>query len=339
MGWYKWRRIWLGIDLGSSNTRICVDGRGVVLNEPSVVALSDGQVIAVGRDAFKTAGRLPRGFTIFSPIAAGLVTDRQIAQSMLSFFLAKAIGKMRFTEVTASVAIPSALNEMEEQMFLATLEGGGVDEVELLDKSLAAAWGAGVRVEEARGCLLLDVGGGRSEAAVLSCNDVVCRSVKRMGGEQFETDIVRYVKREYGVLIGTQAARQAKELVGMTRERKAASEIEVSGRDLMSGLPKSVRLDNHKIRQAVSCSVEELFELVKAVLVKTPPELVSDIMKRGVVLSGGGGRMPGLAERLAAEIGIGVSWSYDPLCDVINGINRMEEELPEANDLKLAAFL
>lgn len=297
----------IGIDLGTASVLVYVKKKGIVLNEPSVVALdkNSGQIIAVGDEARRMLGRTPGNIVAIRPLRDGVIADYEVTEKMLRYFINKAIGKRLFFKPRVMVCIPSGVTSVEERAVKQAAMAAGAKQAYLIEEPVAAALGAGIDIAEANGSMVVDIGGGTTDVAVLSLGGVVCSKSIRVGGDKFDEAIVRYVRREFNLMIGERTAEEIKKEIGTAYPANRKSEkTDVRGRDLVSGLPKTVAITAEQANEALSDPVEAVIGAVKEVLEKTPPELSGDIMNKGIVLTGGGALLNGLDTLIAERTGL-----------------------------------
>ena len=322
----------LSIDLGTANTLIYVREKGIVLNEPSVVALQDepgrgGKVIvAVGQEAKNMLGRTPGHITAVRPMKDGVIADFTYTEKMLQFFINKVHGN-RWLRPSPRVLIcvPYGSTQVERRAIKESAEGAGARRVDIIDEPMAAAVGAGLPVHEARGSMVLDIGGGTSEVAVISLNGIVYASSVRIGGDRFDDAIISYVRRNYGILIGDATAERIKIEIGSAYPGQTVREISVKGRNLSEGVPRAFTLNSNEILEALQEPLAGIVGAVKQALEQTPPELGADVAERGIVLTGGGALLRDLDKLLVEETGLPVLVSDDPLTCVARGGGRILE--------------
>ena len=314
----------LSIDLGTANTLIYVRGQGIILDEPSVVAIRihNGQktIEAVGTEAKRMLGRTPGNITAIRPLKDGVIADFQVTEKMLQHFIAK-VHETRYIRPSPRVLIcvPCMSTQVERRAIRESALSAGAREVRLIEEPMAAAIGAGLDVDEATGCMVVDVGGGTTEIAIISLNGVVYRDSVRVGGDRFDEAIVAYVRRRYGTLIGDATAEKIKEEIGCAYKGSEVREIDVRGRNLAEGIPRSFTLNSHEILEALQETLGSIVAAVKSALEQSPPELASDIAERGLVLTGGGALLRDLDKLIAEETGLPVIVAEDPLTCVARG--------------------
>ncbi|MCL6472772.1 MAG: rod shape-determining protein [Firmicutes bacterium] len=319
----------MAIDLGTANTLVHVKGRGIVLVEPSVVAYdkSSGKILAVGVDAKKMIGRTPGSIVAIRPLKDGVIADFDVTEAMLRHFILKVHNRKQLVRPRVVICVPSGVTEVERRaVFEATLSAGA-REAYLIEEPMAAAIGAGLPIQEPTGNMIVDIGGGTTEVAVISLGGIVtCQSI-RIGGDEFDEAIINHVKKEYNIMIGERTAEEIKIEIGSAYPLGEEEDAEVRGRDLLTGLPKNVILSSEEIRAAIEEPLSAIILAIKGTLEKTPPELSSDIMDRGIVLSGGGSLLKGLDERIRQETGMPVHVTDDPLSCVAIGSGRALSEI------------
>jgi rod shape-determining protein MreB len=319
----------MGIDLGTANTLVYVKGKGIIVREPSVVAIqSDSrEVLAVGSEAKNMIGRTPGNIIAIRPMKDGVIADFDVTQDMLRHFIKKAYPKPSIFKPRVIVCVPSGVTEVEKRAVEEAAEQAGAKEAFLIEEPMAAAIGSELPVAEPRGSMIVDVGGGTTEVAIISLGGIVTSRSIRIGGDELDESIVQYVKRQYNLLIGERTAEEVKIRIGSAFPRKEEVAMDVKGRDLVTGLPKTVRVSSEEIREAIAEPVNSILEAIKFTLEKTPPELAADIMDRGLVLTGGGALLEGLDRRVMDETGMPVNISENPLDCVVMGTGKALEEL------------
>lgn len=327
----------LSIDLGTANTLIYVRGQGIVLNEPSVVAIRQDRgpggpksIAAVGAEAKLMLGRTPGNITAIRPLKDGVIADFTITEKMLQHFIHK-VHEARFFKPSPRVLIcvPCGSTQVERRAIRESAAGAGAREVYLIEEPMAAAIGAGMPVNEARGSMVLDIGGGTSEVAVISLNGIVYSSSVRIGGDRFDDAIINYVRRNYGTLIGEATAERIKHAIGSAYPGNEVIELEVKGRNLSQGIPRSFTLNSNEILEALQEPLAGIVGAVKTALEQTPPELGADVAERGIVLTGGGALLRDIDKLLMEEIGLPVVVADDPLTCVARGGGRALELFDE----------
>jgi rod shape-determining protein MreB len=325
----------LSIDLGTANTLICVRGQGIVLNEPSVVAIRDepgrGKIVeAVGAEAKSMLGRTPGNITAIRPLKDGVIADFTITEKMLQHFIRKAHpGRYFRPSPRVLICVPYGSTQVERRAIRESAEGAGARKVFLIEEPMAAAIGAGMPVHEARGSMVLDIGGGTSEVAVISLNGIVYAKSARVGGDKFDDAIINYVRRNYGILIGEATAERIKKEIGSAFPGDEVKEISVKGRNLSEGVPRSFTLNSNEILEALQEPLQQIVGAVKEALEQTPPELGADVAERGIVLTGGGALLANIDKLLMEETGLPVVVADDPLTCVARGGGRVLELMDE----------
>ncbi len=324
----------IGIDLGTANTLVYMKGKGVILREPSVVAMnkSTGQVLKVGNDAKEMIGRTPGNVVAIRPLKDGVIADLESTQAMMKYFIKKASAG-GFFKPRVVVCIPFGVTGVERRAVEETVLQAGGRQAYLIEEPMAAAIGAGLPVSEPTGSMVVDIGGGTSEVAVISYGGIVSSQSLRIAGDELDDDIVNYVKREYNLMIGERTAEDIKFNIGSAFEYEGEGEMEVKGRDLITGLPRTISLTSREIRMALSESIYMIVEAVKGTLEKTPPELAADVMNRGITLTGGGALIKGLDELLHRETGIPVYVAENALDCVAIGTGLALNSLDDGSEL------
>lgn len=319
----------IGIDLGTANVLIYVKGKGIVLNEPSVVAYSaaDSRVLAVGAKARGMLGRNPQRYIVARPMRDGVIADYTITQAMLRQFIQQVCGRFQIFKPTVMVCTPAGVTAIESRAVLDATLQAGAREAHLIAEPLAAAIGTGVPIAGPNGNLIVDVGGGTSEAAIISLNDIVVSSSIRVGGDKLDEVIATYVKRRYNLLIGERTAEEVKVQIGSALPLAHDLEIEVRGRDQVDGLPKTILLKSSDVTEAIAETLSLIVSNVKAVLEQTPPELAADVADRGMLLTGGGCLLRNLDTLLTRETGVAAYIAEDPISCVAVGAGRALENL------------
>ncbi len=311
----------MAIDLGTANTLVYVRGRGVVLNEPSVVAVNarTGVVLAVGIEAKRMIGRTPGYIQAIRPLKDGVINDFDVCEKMIRHFVGK-VHQRRFAKPRMVICVPSGVTGVEQRAVQDAAENAGArSPVKIIEEPMAAAIGAGLPVQEPAGNMIVDIGGGTTEVAVISLGGIVASESIRIAGDELDEAIITYVKREYSLALGERTAEEIKIALGSAYPLQEELFAEIRGRDLISGLPKTVVVSTEEIREAIEEPVASIVDAVKVTLDKTPPELAADIMGRGIVLTGGGGMLHGLPERLHDETGMPISVADNPLFCVVIG--------------------
>ena len=319
----------MGIDLGTANTLVHVKGRGIVLREPSVVAIQrdTGEVLAVGEEAKQMIGRTPGNIVAVRPLKDGVIADFDVTQAMLKYFIRKAMDTKSFIRPRVVVGVPSGVTEVEKRAVIDATIQAGAREAYLIEEPMAAAIGAGLPVHEPTGNMVVDIGGGTTEVAVISLGGIVTSRSIRIGGDEMDEAIVQYIKRTYNLMIGERTAEEVKINVGAAIVPEVDESMDIRGRDLVTGLPKTLTIRAREVQQALSEPVSGIIEAVKVTLEKTPPELASDIMDRGIVMTGGGSLLRGLDVLLSKETGMPVHIADEALSCVGEGTGRALESI------------
>jgi len=319
----------VAIDLGTANTLVFVKGSGIVLNEPSVVAVDQTtkKVYAVGLEAKAMLGKTPDHITAVRPMKDGVIADFQITEMMLREFIRKSQKKKLFMRPRIVIAVPSGITEVEKRAVRDSAEHAGAREVFLIAEPIAAAIGVGLPVDKPSGNMIIDIGGGTTEIAVIALDGIVANSSIRVGGDELDEAIVSYVKRSYNLLIGEQTAEQIKIKIGTATKVDPQLEMEVKGRDLVAGIPKNVKLTSDEIRDAIAEPISQIVDALKNALEQTPPELAADIVDRGIVMTGGGAMLRGLDKLFKEETNLPINVVDDPLLCVVLGAGRVLDDL------------
>src|ERR671930_684428 len=317
----------MAIDLGTANTLVYVRGRGIVVSEPSVVAMdtNTGAVHAVGSDAKRMIGRTPATISATRPLRHGVIADFEVTEQMLRYFIRR-VHQSRFAHPRLVMCAPSGVTDVEKRAVVEASLSAGARRVHLIEEPIAAAIGAGLEIDEPVGNMVVDVGGGTTEVAVISLGGIVVAESIRTGGYELDDAIASYIKREHGLAIGQQTAEDIKWSVGSALPMQGLGEAEVRGRDLVSGLPKTVTLGADEVRGALAAPLDEIIDAVRNTLERTPPELASDIAERGILLAGGGVLLQGFDQRVREETGMPANLADSPLTCVVVGSGRSLEE-------------
>ncbi len=319
----------IGIDLGTANTLVHVKGRGIVVREPSVVAINKTTktILAVGDDAKNMIGRTPGDIVAIRPMKDGVIADFDITQSMLKYFIKRAMGSGFVSKPRVVICVPSGVTEVEKRAVEEATLAAGAKEAYLIEEPMAAAIGANLPVEEPSGSMIVDIGGGTSEVAVISLGGIVTSKSLRIAGDEFDEAIVHFVKKEYNLMIGERSAEQIKVTIGNAYLKPQEESMEVRGRDLITGLPKNITISSSEINEALKEPINSIVDSIKFTLEKTPPELASDIMDKGIMLAGGGALLSGLDKLIHEETGMPVMVAETPLDCVAIGAGKVLDEI------------
>ena len=321
----------LAIDLGTANTLIYVKGKGIVANEPSVVAIKTGKnmrkIVAVGKEAKHMCGRTPIGITAIRPLQDGVIADFEVTEEMLRFFIQKAHNRKALVRPRVIICVPFGITEVEKRAVRESAESAGAREVFLVVEPMAAAIGAGLPITEACGSMIVDIGGGTTEVAVISLKGIVHSQSIRIGGDKMDEAIINYVKRSYNLAIGEGTAEQLKISLGTALPTGEDSAVEVTGRDLVGGLPKTIVITENEIREALHEPIKQIIEVIRQVLERTPAELASDIVDRGITLAGGGALLRNLDKMIQRMTGLPVVIADDPLTAVVLGSGKILDNM------------
>ena len=324
----------IGIDLGTANTLVYAKGKGIILREPSVVAVDTKTDVVkyVGMEAKNIIGRTPGSIRAVRPLKDGVIADFDMTTAMLQEFIRKALGNP-FTKARVIICIPSGVTAVERRAVKEAAEGAGAKRVAIIEEPMAAAIGAGLPVESPTGSMIVDIGGGTSEVAVISlCGIVTSRSV-RVAGDEFDNSIINFIKRKYNLLIGERTAETIKISIGSAYPGEDDSELEIKGRNLLTGLPENITVTSEEIRDALSESLSHIIEAIKVTLERTPPELSADIIDAGITLAGGGALLRGLDRLINEETGIPVHIAERPLDCVVDGTGKLLDNIEELQDV------
>lgn len=320
----------MGIDLGTANTLIYIPGKDIVLDEPSVIAIDDGknEAIAVGKEAQKMLGRTPKNVRTIRPLKDGVITDVKVTEMMLREFIKKARGNNNLTRSRIIIGVPSGITSVERKAVEEAMEtSGAIDNIEFIDEPIAAAIGAGLPVDEPVGNMIVDIGGGTTEVAVLSLQGIVLSDSVRIAGDEVSEAIRRYLKRSYNLIIGERTSEQVKMQIGSAYPTDDDQEVmEIRGLNIVSGLPKTITITVEEIRECIADTVELIVDAIKKILEQTPPELAGDIIDRGIMLAGGGALLKGLDSLIANETGIITHIAPNPLKCVVYGTGKVLED-------------
>ncbi|MGD0253991.1 MAG: rod shape-determining protein [Acidimicrobiales bacterium] len=317
----------MAVDLGTANTLVYVRGRGIILNEPSVVAVNvkDGRPLAVGAEAKRMIGRTPSHIQAIRPLKDGVIADFEICEKMLRYFIQR-VHQRRFAKPRMVICVPSGITGVEQRAVMEAAEYAGARKAYIIEEPMAAAIGAGLPVHEPTGNMVVDIGGGTTEVAVISLGGIVTSQSVRIGGDELDEAIISYIKKEYSLALGERTAEEIKIALGSAFPLEEELHAEIRGRDLVTGLPKTVVVSTEEIRKAIEEPVTAITDAVKVTLDKTPPELAADIMEQGIVLTGGGALLHGLDAHLQDETGMPMVVARDPLTCVAVGSGQCLEE-------------
>lgn len=314
----------VGIDLGTANTLVFIRGKGIVLREPSVVAVDvkKSEVLAVGQEAKEMIGRTPGSISAVRPLKDGVIADFEVTAEMLRYFIRTAVRPSLFKRTRLIVCIPSGVTEVERRAVEDAARQAGAREVELVEEPMAAAIGANLKVDDAAGCMVVDIGGGTSEVAVISLGDIVASCSVRTAGDDFDEAIVSYIKKKYNLLIGERTAENVKIEIGSAFPYENEGDMEIKGRNLLDGLPKNITITAEEVREALTDPVTTIVDAIRSTLETTPPELSADIIDNGIMLTGGGAMLRGLDTLISRETGMPVHVAENPLDCVVNGTGK-----------------
>lgn len=319
----------LAIDLGTANILIYIKGKGIVCSEPSVVAINNDtkEVLAVGSEAKSMLGRTPANIVAIRPMKDGVIANFEVTEKMLRYFIQKVNKRRSIVRPRIVICVPSGVTQVEKRAVKDSAIQAGAREVYLIEEPMAAAIGSGLPIQEPCGNMIVDIGGGTTEVAVISLSGIVYANSVRVGGDELDEAIVNYIKRKYNLLIGISTAEQIKIKIGSAFDLEENMNIEIKGRDLVNGIPKTIEVTDLEIREALEEAVSKIVEAVKVALEKTPPELAADIVDRGIVLTGGGALLKGIDKRLSVETGLPILISDDPLTAVALGAGKALDEI------------
>lgn len=319
----------LGIDLGTASVLVYIKGRGIVLNEPSVVAIdrNNNKILAVGEEARLMLGRTPGHIVAVRPLRDGVISDYNVTEKMLRYFIDKAIGKKKIFKPRMVVCVPSGVTEVEKRAVIDAANQAGARATRLIEEPIAAAIGAGLDISKASGNMVIDIGGGTSDIAVISLGGIVVSSSIKIAGDKFDEAIVRYMRKKHNVMVGERTAEELKIKVGTAYPREEEVTIEVRGRNLISGLPKTMEVTSQEMLEALAEPVAAIADAVHSVLERTPPELAADVSDRGIVMTGGGSLLYGLDKLISKRTGIPVYIAEDPISCVAMGTGKALETI------------
>ncbi len=326
LGWFSSD---LAIDLGTATTLVYVRGKGITLCEPSVVAIEkqSNTVLAVGVEAKRMVGRTPGNIVVFRPIKEGVIADFAMTERMLEYFITKSHNRRAFVRPRCIIGVPSRITEVEQRAVRESASQAGAREVYLIEEPVAAAIGAGLPITEPSGNMVVDIGGGTTDIAVISLGGIVCSESVKVAGDSMDDAIMSYTKRRYNLLIGEHMAERVKIEVGSAYPMEQAKTMMVKGRDMISGIPRTVVVNDSEIREALEEPIHSIVNTLRKALEATPPELAGDIIDKGVVLTGGGSLLPGLATRFQEETNLPIISVEDPLTSVVYGVGKVLDEI------------
>jgi rod shape-determining protein MreB and related proteins len=315
----------LAIDLGTANTLVYARGKGIVVNEPSIVAINKntGEVEAVGKEAKEMLGRTPGNIVAIKPMKDGVIADFKVTEKMLNYFIQKAHNRKMLVHPRIVIGVPSEITQVEKRAVMDSAYRAKASEVHLVEQAMVAAIGAGLPITEPSGNMVVDIGGGTTDIAVISLSGIVYSRSVRMAGNQMDEAVMNFMKRKYNLLIGERTAEQIKVEIGSAYPLDKPLTMEIKGRNLIEGVPKTITIDDSEVREAVAECVSTIVNAIRVALERTPPELSADISDRGIVLTGGGAMLKNLDKRIREETGLPVSIADDPLCSVVLGTGKM----------------
>lgn len=329
----------LAIDLGTANTLVYVKGRGIVLNEPSVVAVqktgTGKKILAVGHEAKNMLGRTPGSIVAIRPLKDGVIADFEITEAMLRYFINKAHNRRTMVKPRVIICVPFGVTEVEKRAVKESAESAGAREVYLIEEPMAAAIGAGLPITEPTGSMIVDIGGGTTEVAVISLAGIVFSKSVRVGGDKMDEALVNYIRKKYNLLIGERTAENIKITIGTAFPDDNIEKMYVKGRDLVAGIPKTIEITSEEVREAISEPVNIIVEAVRVTLEQTPPELAADIVDKGIVLAGGGALIRNLDVLLREETGLPIMRAEDPLCAVVLGSGKALDSIDFLRSVQL----
>lgn len=318
----------IAIDLGTANTVVYIQNKGIVFNEPSIVAIhaKSRATVALGADAKEMLGRTPENIMAIRPMKDGVIADFKVTETLLRYVIRKSLNRGRLIRPRTIICIPSGITEVEKKAVKDSASSAGASQVYLIDEAIAAAIGVGLPIEEPSGNMIVDIGGGTTEVTVISLSGIVYSKSIRVGGNQMDETIIQHIKRKYNLLIGERTAEYIKIRIGSAHPLHEEQEFDVKGRDLIEGIPKTLKIQSEEIREALSEIVTVIVDAVRTALERTPPELSSDIAERGIVLTGGGSLLKNLDMRLREETGLPITVSDDPLMSVALGAGKLLDQ-------------
>lgn len=329
----------IGIDLGTANTLVYLKGRGIILREPSVVAVNKqtNQILAVGNQAKEMLGRTPENISAVRPLKDGVIADFKSTHMMLKYFISKVSKRYMFGKPRVVICVPSGVTDVEERAVEEAAIQSGAKEAFLMEEPMAAAIGAGLPVAEPSGCMIVDIGGGTSEVAVISLGGIVTSKSLRIAGDELDESIVNYIKKNFNLLIGDRTAEEIKLNIGTAYKGLTEEKMEIKGRDLITGLPKTIVITSSQIEEAMKESINSILDTIKTTLEKTPPELAADIMERGITLAGGGALIKNLDRYISEETGIPVHVADKALDCVAVGAGKVLEDIDKLRKVLISS--
>lgn len=321
----------IAIDLGTCNSLVYVRGKGVVLSEPSVVAvsLSDNRILAVGQAAKEMIGRTPADIKVYRPLKDGVIADYKVTQAMMRHFISKTVPNWKIFKPELVISVPAGITSTERRAVIEAALSAGARSAYVAKEPILAAIGAGIPINSSSGHMIIDIGGGTSEVAVISLGGIVTAHSVRVAGDKIDAAITEYIKRKYNLAIGTQSAEEIKIKVGTALPQKELRFMEIQGRDLILGLPRNIKISNNEVAEAIADTLGEIIQAAKQVLSETPPELSADIMNKGIIMAGGGALLPKINELVAQSTGVPCFIAEEPLFCVIKGTGTVLEHLEE----------
>jgi len=319
----------IAIDLGTANSLVLVQKKGVVINEPSVVAVTpkDNRVLAVGLEAKQMIGRTPEAIKIYRPMRDGVIADYRVTQSMIKYFIDKVSGSFDFMKPELVISVPADISSAERRAVIEAALSVGARKAYIAKEPILSALGSGIPIDSCSGHMIVDIGGGTSEVAVISLGGIVTCASTRVGGDKMDEAIMAYVKDKYNLAIGVQTAEEAKKKIGIARPEKKEKFLDIRGRDMASGLPRDIKISSNEVREAIAEVLEEIARSIRNVLRDTPPELSADIMNKGIILAGGGSLLTDIDRFIAEKVKVPTFVSEEPLFSVIRGLGIVLDNL------------
>ena len=326
LGWFSTD---LAIDLGTANTLVYLKGHGIVLREPSVVAIhrDTKEILAVGVEAKRMLGRTPGNIVATRPMKDGVISNFEIAEAMLKYFIIKVHNRKTLVRPRIIISVPSGITQVEKRAVRESAESAGAREVYLVEQPMAAAIGVGLPIQEPSGNMIVDIGGGTTDIAVISLSGIVYSKSVRLGGDAMDEGIINYIKRKYNLLIGERTGEEIKNSVGSAYAMNETKTMQIKGRDLITGIPKNIQISEEEIRESLSEPVNVILEAIKTSLERTPPELAADLVDKGIILAGGVAQLRGLDVLLREETGLPITVAEDPLSAVVLGTGKILDEI------------